>query len=256
MREDDMLRLSLECARLAVRGEDFAPVLASGAEKIMNSDAGVGVITWPLINSNDPMDRVRVVVSGIPPVNDSYIAGAVEVAARHPSFRSPTWFNSPTSRVSDFVLPNKFWDTDVWLRMHGHADARYPAAVNFGCPGGVATFLGVQRSRKDFSDEDMQVLDLVRGPLVPALAFRQAWDRAAQRLQCTSTGSVADRFTRREAEVLALVARGWTNRHIGHHLGITERTVRRHLENVNAKLGVSSRTAAATLWQGQLDPSF
>jgi len=46
-----------------------------------------------------------------------------------------------------------------------------------------------------------------------------------------------------------LLTRGWTNRRIGPWLGISERTVRKHLENVYAKLEVSGRTAAATTWQ-------
>jgi len=45
-----------------------------------------------------------------------------------------------------------------------------------------------------------------------------------------------------------LVARGWTSVHIGTVLGITERTVRKHLTNINEKLGVSNRAAAAAAW--------
>jgi len=48
----------------------------------------------------------------------------------------------------------------------------------------------------------------------------------------------------REVEVLALVAKGKTNREISTALVISEHTVARHLQNVFAKLGVSSRTAA------------
>jgi DNA-binding NarL/FixJ family response regulator len=48
----------------------------------------------------------------------------------------------------------------------------------------------------------------------------------------------------REAEVMRLVARGHTNRHIATALGISERTVDRHVSNIFAKLDVSSRAAA------------
>jgi DNA-binding CsgD family transcriptional regulator len=51
-------------------------------------------------------------------------------------------------------------------------------------------------------------------------------------------------LTRREREVLALVAEGLTNAEIGAHLWISAGTVRRHLENVYAKLEVHTRTAA------------
>ena len=52
-------------------------------------------------------------------------------------------------------------------------------------------------------------------------------------------------LTPREAEVLAWVAQGKTNNTIGTILGISPRTVQKHLERTFHKLGVESRTAAA-----------
>ena len=49
MREDDMLRLSLDCARMAVRGEDYASLLAEGVYRILDADAGVGVTRFPVL---------------------------------------------------------------------------------------------------------------------------------------------------------------------------------------------------------------
>jgi DNA-binding NarL/FixJ family response regulator len=51
-------------------------------------------------------------------------------------------------------------------------------------------------------------------------------------------------LTTREAEVLRLVAAGKTNREIAAALLISEHTVARHLQNIFAKLDVSSRSAA------------
>ena len=62
-------------------------------------------------------------------------------------------------------------------------------------------------------------------------------------------------LTRREAQVLALVARGWTNGRIAHALTISERTVRKHLENVNDKLGTVNRASAVSRWRGGVDAS-
>ena len=52
-------------------------------------------------------------------------------------------------------------------------------------------------------------------------------------------------LTARELEVLRLVAGGESNREIAAALVISEHTVARHLQNIYAKLGVSSRTAAS-----------
>ncbi len=51
----------------------------------------------------------------------------------------------------------------------------------------------------------------------------------------------------RELEVLALVARGMTNRAAARALSISEATVKTHLVHVFAKLGVDDRTAAVTV---------
>jgi len=50
--------------------------------------------------------------------------------------------------------------------------------------------------------------------------------------------------TPRELEVLQLLAQGLTNGQIGHQLGIAERTVRFHVENLFDRLDVESRTEA------------
>ena len=53
-----------------------------------------------------------------------------------------------------------------------------------------------------------------------------------------------DGLSRRECEVLALVADGCSNREIGQTLFISDRTVARHLTNIFHKIAVTSRTQA------------
>ena len=52
-------------------------------------------------------------------------------------------------------------------------------------------------------------------------------------------------LTEREAEVLALLVRGWSNKQIAGRLSITARTVGSHVEHIYAKIGVTTRGAAA-----------
>ncbi|HET8758190.1 MAG TPA: LuxR C-terminal-related transcriptional regulator [Solirubrobacteraceae bacterium] len=63
-------------------------------------------------------------------------------------------------------------------------------------------------------------------------------------------------LTAREIEVLGLVAGGRSNREIAAALVISEHTVARHLQNIFAKLGVGSRTAAGAFafGHGLVDP--
>lgn len=91
-----------------------------------------------------------------------------------------------------------------------------------------------------------------------AMAYRALGDEssaAAEAAQAEATyvrlgahrpvPEVPDGLTRRESEVLALVADGCSNREIGERLFISDRTVARHLTNIFHKIDVTSRTQAA-----------
>ena len=85
-------------------------------------------------------------------------------------------------------------------------------------------------------------------------AARTTFERLGARPDLSRVpGTTGAGLTAREVQVLRLVARGATNRSIGTALGLSERTVDRHVSNIFAKLGVSSRTAAtARAYQSQL----
>ncbi len=79
------------------------------------------------------------------------------------------------------------------------------------------------------------------------LAFTQA--KAASRAPAPEGAASAARgpaLSEREKEVLAGVARGERSKEIAAHLGISERTVKAHLDSIFNKLGVDSRAAAVS----------
>jgi two-component system NarL family response regulator len=68
---------------------------------------------------------------------------------------------------------------------------------------------------------------------------RQIASRLAERMMRSN-------LTARELEILGMLAKGLTNKQIGHALGISQNTVRNHANSVIEKLDVSDRTEAAT----------
>jgi DNA-binding CsgD family transcriptional regulator len=71
--------------------------------------------------------------------------------------------------------------------------------------------------------------------------------RAADEEPATETTAPGIGLTRREREVLALLVEGHTNRRIADELFISESTAGVHVSNILGKLGVSTRTEAATV---------
>jgi DNA-binding NarL/FixJ family response regulator len=86
-----------------------------------------------------------------------------------------------------------------------------------------------------------------------ASAIRQAFDHsihfaggsAAQTPRLKAVESERPGLTRRELEIVRLVAEGHTNAELAKMLWVTEQTVKFHLANIYRKLGVSNRTEAA-----------
>ena len=65
----------------------------------------------------------------------------------------------------------------------------------------------------------------------------------------TSTEFVrAAALSRREAQIMGLIAAGHSNGQIAERLTLAEKTVKNHINRIYAKLGVGSRPAAISYW--------
>jgi DNA-binding NarL/FixJ family response regulator len=65
--------------------------------------------------------------------------------------------------------------------------------------------------------------------------------------------SVFTLLSKREAEVMDLIATGQSNGQIAQHLFLSEKTVKNHVNRIYAKLGVDSRVTAIGLWLSRPD---
>jgi DNA-binding CsgD family transcriptional regulator len=97
---------------------------------------------------------------------------------------------------------------------------------------------------RELGDEDTAALELEAAHAVfEELGAKPELDRVAALTRNAASGDTHG-LTERELEVLRLVAAGKTNRDIASMLVVSEHTVARHVQNIFAKLRVSSRTAA------------
>jgi DNA-binding NarL/FixJ family response regulator len=127
----------------------------------------------------------------------------------------------PEWREDDRALPVAVIQA---LRRAQSADAGEAPAARFDVPGGRVEF---SLLRKNAAEEWLfLVTEVLEGGEEKTLASRHG-------------------LTSREAEVLLWISRGKPNREISEILGISPRTVNKHLEQVFEKLGVENRASAA-----------
>lgn len=134
-------------------------------------------------------------------------------------------------RATDFYSAREFRSSLVseLFRVQG---VRYETLIPLPPDGDIDHRIILWRyDGPDFSNRDQLLLTLLR----PALA---ELDLALRLRQSTP-------LTPRQSQLLELVADGLTNRQVAKQLGLSEGTVRRHLENSFERLGVRSRAAAA-----------
>ncbi len=157
--------------------------------------------------------------------------------------------------------------SDVCTREHLHGLALYrevyePMGVEhqmaFTLPAGPRRVLAIALSRgaSDYRDTERDLADRARPFLIQAYLNAIAYEAARTGLQPARAATppigslLAAGLTRREAESLRLVALGRSNHHVAEALGISHRTVGKHLERGFRKLGVTDRsTAAARVWE-------
>jgi DNA-binding NarL/FixJ family response regulator len=117
--------------------------------------------------------------------------------------------------------------------------------------GARVAWLDPAQSTCQMSAPDGRVLmarrlgDIGMGESMWLLHVQSAGESAPSRLATAS-------LTPRETEVLSWIAKGKTNRDVGDILGLSPRTVNKHLEHVFEKLGVETRAAAAALASREL----
>lgn len=103
-------------------------------------------------------------------------------------------------------------------------------------PGRSRRVLIGRRGGRRFAERELLLATLLQPHLTQAL-------RSATRLPTQPAASL----TERQREILALVRVGLANKEIARSLDISPGTVRKHLENIYAELGVQSRTAAVAV---------
>lgn len=187
--------------------------------------------------------------------------GMLEVWGRH-AHENPLLQNylrtqdGRAMRFSDVVSSEELHALPLFQNLYRPLGVEHQ--LSFTLPAGPQRVLAIALSRSDpdYSDEERDLADRARPFLIQAYLNAIAYDSLSTAAAAPEPATplleslLAAGLTQREAQSLRLVALGRSNQHVAAALGISHRTVGKHLERSFRKLGVSDRsTAAARVWE-------
>lgn len=146
----------------------------------------------------------------------------------------------------DVVLVDADATPEGARRLLGPGEQAVPVVVLTARPHAGAAALAAGARAVVRRDADPQVLVAA---LAAAASGLVAFDPAVADSRAAADRSedrVVEELTPREGEVLALMAEGLTNRQIAGRLGVSDHTVKFHVDTILGKLGAHSRTEAVT----------
>ena len=149
-----------------------------------------------------------------------------------------------TRRISDIVRQDDFRRTPLYDEYYRAIGISHAMAVPIHLDRDQLVSFVLNRTRRDFDDRERERLDLIRPHLGDLYRMNRAVDDARAAWGVPRVQPPAAPLTAREEEVLRWLAAGKTDRDIAEILGISPRTVHKHLQRVYEKLGVETRTAA------------
>lgn len=165
-------------------------------------------------------------------ISPGQCAAFVRHMREHPLIRQHAAGDPGAHRLSDTTSMRSFRRFAVYGEFLRPASIEHQLTLGLAEPPGRLVGVWVNRARRDFSDEELLLAELLRPRL-------RAGEVAVTRAAARAT------LTRREREVIDLVAAGATNAAVAEALVVSPTTVKKHLDNIYDKLGVASRTAAA-----------
>jgi DNA-binding CsgD family transcriptional regulator len=228
--------------------DEFRLALLRSLMRVVRSD-------WASLNDLGPNpDDVAVLLIPEPPPDlfDVYVEHRDEnpIAAHIARTR-----DGRATRFSDHVTPAELEAIPLYQLVYRPMRAHHQIAFTLASSPDRMLAIALSRAGPDYTDVERDVLNRARPLLISA--FRAAIEHTSLRRSFAELGDAAvfaaalqaAGLTARESQVVRLVALGSSNRAVAGELGVSDRTVGKHLEHAFRKLEVRTRSeAAARAW--------
>ncbi len=170
---------------------------------------------------------------------------------RFPSLRQAQHYTA--ARISDALTGSRYRSLGIYNEFFRKNEADYQLLISFLPVGNGYSLISYNRDRKDFTEEERLVLNLLARHITQASKNVEAYEKARRTFADLDNAKLSLKdygLTYREEDVLFWIAQGKTNAETGAILKIAPGTVKIHLEKIYQKMGVENRTAAARLAMG------
>lgn len=203
------------------------------------------------ISINEIAESPEEIISVVrPELPAKFYPAFAELAHQNPLIqRFSTTTEGRPYRFSDVVTMEQLRATALYREVYEPLGIRHQIAFTLPAVPGRIVGIALSRGDPDFTDAERDLLDRARPYLIQT--YRNAAAFGAQRAARTeptaaqlAAGLTRAGLTRRQADVVGLVALGASNREAGARLEISERTVEKHLQRAFATLGVGTRSGA------------
>jgi DNA-binding CsgD family transcriptional regulator len=242
--------MSLETRTLQLIGETHGILdLAELREEMLVALERAVRCDWVSLNDigDDPADTVAILR---PPLARRWHELFASLADENPLLQR--WLQTRDGRAyrfSDVADWEALQERALFRQFYTPLGIRHQIAFTLPSPQNRILAIALSRKEGDFTDAERDLLNAARPFLIQAyrncLAVRAISDPTATSAPGMLALLRSEGVTRRQAEVLLHIARGRSNRDIGKHLEISQRTVQKHLEHAFQTLGVRTRSEAA-----------
>jgi DNA-binding CsgD family transcriptional regulator len=256
-REEQTHTRSVDARTIRRRGTELCYAVTEGHDvlpdvlEMLACCVGTDLVSLSTLHATDSSldltgtTTATLTLHGCPPLTQQALEDWDRLLPTHPYAAHLATSPSPRARLTDLVDVHAFRHSEVYevclaphgaLYQSGHVLDRRPARL---------TLLSLWRADRDFTPDEVESVEVFAQALAASLLARE---RLAALRRLGGPDEAAG-FTPRQHQVAVLVSLGLTNDQIARRLGLTTRTVRKHVELLFARTGVRSRTELAVLWR-------
>jgi DNA-binding CsgD family transcriptional regulator len=175
------------------------------------------------------------------------------VHKRFPSLRQFQHYTA--AKMSDALSNRQYRSLGIYNEFFRRNESDYQLLISFLPAGNSYSMISFNRDKKDFTEVERLVLNLLTPHIAQACKNAATYEKARRTFAALEGSHQSLKFyglTCREEDVLYWVAQGKTNGETARILNIAPGTVKIHLEKIYQKLGVENRTSASAMAMGRM----